>query len=173
LDVTVLDPATWAEQGRYLVPSWLELVGHPRSFAVPPMAHQTSVEFAGQIRLLGYDVQPPTSNLQLPVTLYWQALNVPRADYKVFIHLFDPADEHIAAQHDAMPLNGQYPTSWWAAGEVVSETVTLDLKDVKPGMYRLAVGLYEPETLTRLEAVEPGGQRLEADRLVLPENIAR
>jgi hypothetical protein len=70
-----------------------------------------------------------------------------------------------------MPLNGQYPTSWWTAGEVVSETVALDLKNIQPGTYRLAVGLYEPGTVTRLVAVGQGSVRLEADRAVLPETI--
>lgn len=71
-----------------------------------------------------------------------------------------------------MPLEGRYPTSWWAAGEVVSETVTFDLADVKPGSYRLAVGLYDASTVTRLAAYGPGGVRLGADRAVLPESIA-
>jgi hypothetical protein len=173
LELAVINHATRALEGRYLVPSTFEIKGHPRSFAIPPMTHQASVEFGGQIKLVGYDLNDQRSNLKYQITLYWQAMGVPNSDYKVFIHLFDPTNEHIAAQHDAMPLNGQYPTSWWAAGEVVSETVTLDLKDVKPGTYRLAVGLYEPETLTRLEAVGQGGQRLEADRVVLPENVTQ
>jgi len=68
-------------------------------------------------------------------------------------------------------LNGQYPTSWWTTSEVVSETVTLDLKGVQPGTYQLAAGLYEPGTATRLSAVGQGGVRLDADRIVLPEDI--
>jgi hypothetical protein len=72
-----------------------------------------------------------------------------------------------------MPLEGRYPTSWWTAGEVVSETVKLDLTAVKPGEYLLAVGLYDAKTITRLVAMGPDGVRLEADRAVLPESITR
>ncbi len=173
LGVTVLNLKTQTEEGSYLSPSTFEIVGHPRSFSVPPMSHRTDVEFDQQIELLGYDLKYPIPNTKSPLTLmlHWQALTMPQGDYKVFVHLFDPADEKIVAQHDAPPLEGRYPTSWWTTGEVVSETVALDLKDVKPGTYRLAVGLYEPKTVTRLAAIGPNGARLDADRAILPETI--
>jgi hypothetical protein len=137
------------------------------------MLHRSDAEFGQQIKLLGYDLGHETSNAkrQMTLTLYWQTMSKPQGDYKVFIHLFDPASEKIAAQHDAAPLNGQYPTSWWTAGEVVSETATLDLKNVQPGRYRLAVGLYEPGAATRLAAVGQGNVRFDADRVVLPEDV--
>jgi hypothetical protein len=182
LGVTVLNLKTQTEEGSYLSPSSFEIVGHPRSFILPTMAHRADVNFGQQIKLLGYDVKSQTPALragasasnaesQISLTLYWQALTVPQSDYKVFVHLFDSSDEQIAVQHDAMPLDNRYPTSWWAAGEVISETVTLDLKDVKPGTYRLAAGLYEPRTVTRLAAIGPDGTRLDADRAILPEAI--
>jgi len=174
LGVTALNLLTQSEEGSYLAPSMFEIVGHPRSFAVPPMQHRSDVEFGKQIRLLGYDLKSPvgkSSQQQVALTLYWQAMVAPQGDYKVFAHLFDPTNEKIAAQHDALPLDGHYPTSWWAAGEVVSETVTLDLTGVKPGAYRLAVGLYDANTMTRLAALGPNGVRLDADRIVLPESI--
>jgi hypothetical protein len=175
LSVTVLNRTTRAEESLYLAPLTFEIVGHPRSFAVPPMQHRSAVKFGDQVALLGYDFKSPTStrSVQSPIelTLYWQAIARPQADYKIFVHLFDPANEQIAAQHDAMPLNGQYPTSWWTAGQVVSETVTLDLRGVQPGAYRLAAGLYDARTVTRLPAFNPSGERLDADRVVLPERI--
>jgi len=173
LGVAVLNLETQAEEGNYLAPSTFEVIGHPRSFTIRPMTHRANVDFGRQIKLLGYDLKSQISNpkSQIQLTLYWQAEAAPKGDYKVFVHLFDPADEQIVAQHDAMPLDGRYPTSWWAAGEVVSETVTLDLKDVKPGTYRLAVGLYDARAVTRLVAVGADGARLDADRAVLPETI--
>ncbi len=175
LGVTVLNLATRAEEGSYLALSGFEIAGHPRSFTAPPMQHRSNVEFGQQIKLLGYDLNPQVMSTNQPValTLYWQAIAAPRGDYTVFVHLFDPADEKVAAQHDAMPLEGRYPTSWWMAGEVVSETVTLNLTAIKPGGYRLAVGLYDAKTITRLAAMGPDGVRLDADRLVLPESITR
>ena len=173
LGVTLLNLATQTEEGNYLVPSAFELVGHPRSFVVPPMQHRSDVAFGQEIKLLGYDFKSQISNVkpQVALTLYWQATAAPQGDYKVFVHLFDPTDERIVAQHDAMPLDGRYPTSWWTAGEVISETITLDLAGVQPGTYRLAVGLYEPRTVTRRAATGPDGVRLTSDRVVPSENI--
>ncbi len=173
LGVTLFNPATQAQEGNYLVPSTFEIAGHPRSFVASAMQHRSDIAFAQEIKLLGYDSKSQISNLksQVAITLYWQATAAPQGELKVFVHLFDPADERIVAQHDAMPLDGRYPTSWWTAGEVISETITLDLAGVKPGTYRLAVGLYEPRTVTRLAATGPDGARLAADRVVLPESI--
>lgn len=168
--VAMLNRRTQAEEGSYIAPSPFEVVGHPRSFTIPLMTHRANVDFGQQIRLLGYDLKSSTDR-QILVNLYWQASATPKSDYKVFVHLFDPADEKIVTQHDALPLEGRYPTSWWTTGEVVSETVALDLKGVRPGTYRLAVGLYDAGTITRLAAIAPNGERLEADRAVLPETI--
>jgi len=169
LGVTVLNLKTQAEEGSYMVPSTFEITGHPRHFALPPMQHRSDVTFGDQIRLAGYDLQ--TSKSQIQLTLHWQAITAPRRDYTVFVHLFNPTDERIAAQHDAMPLENRYPTSWWAAGETVSETVTLDLKDAQAGMYRLAVGLYDVRTMARLAALGPDGVRLDMDRVILSQQI--
>ena len=95
------------------------------------------------------------------------------ADYTVFAHLFDPSSEVIAVQSDAMPRANHYPTSRWAAGEVVSETISLSLENVLPGSYRLGVGLYwiEEGIAHRLPAVDAQGESLPDGRLVLPSEI--
>ncbi len=140
----------------------------PRVFSLPALQHQLEVDFGGQVRLAGYELEQGEDALRL--TLWWQALQEPQADYTVFVHLFDPNAESIVAQSDALPRGGAYPTSWWVASEVVSETVTLSLQGVSPGTYRLAVGLYD-RTVTRLQAVAADGERVPDDRLVLPTEI--
>jgi len=179
LIVILYQVATWEAVGE----AWLgdfalpleapfEVSRLPRTFSLPPLRHPLWVDFGGEVRLVGYDLEQGEDVLQL--TLWWQALKTPRADYTVFVHLFDPATETIVAQNDAGPRGGTYPTSWWAEGEVVSETVTLPLSGVHAGEYRLAVGLYN-RTLARLPATAPDGQRLPDDRVILPEEtrIAR
>ncbi len=140
----------------------------PRQFAVPPIPHPMAVTFGGEIRLLGYDVDRTKDQLRL--TLYWQALTAPRGDYTRFVHLFDPATKTLVAQNDSPPRGGKYPTSWWAAGEVVTETVTMPLEGVPPGAYRLAVGLYDA-TVTRLPAVGPDGQPVPDNYPMLPLEV--
>jgi hypothetical protein len=163
-----LAPLGQATVGEFALPlqTPFEAQPAPRSFTLPRMENPLAADFGGQVRLAGYDLERDAS---LHLTLWWQALQVPAGDYTVFVHLLDPATETIVAQSDAMPRGGAYPTSWWLADEVVSETVTLPLEDVLPGTYRLAVGLYNPAQ--RLPASGPDGQRLPGDRAILPVEV--
>ncbi|MCX7680870.1 MAG: hypothetical protein N2508_02695 [Anaerolineae bacterium] len=167
--VATLTPLGQATSGDFTLPleEPFEAQPAPRRFTLPRLEHPLGVDFGGQVRLAGYDLEQDHA---LHLTLWWQALQDPVGDYTVFVHLFDPATEAIVAQHDAMPRSGAYPTSWWQAGEVVSETVKLPLSGVPPGTYRLAVGLYTPEG--RLPALDPGGGRIADDRAVLPDRVA-
>jgi hypothetical protein len=116
------------------------------------IAHPTSVDFAGQVELLGYDTA--WENKALAVTLHWRCLEPPHADYTVFVHLLDAGGE-IVAQHDGQPQNGYYPTSVCDPGEVFSDPHILSLReDLPAGDYRLRVGLYLAETGDRLPVGE-------------------
>lgn len=140
----------------------------PRQFTLPPVPYPMEVTFGGEVRLAGYNVEREGNRLRL--TLYWQALTAPQGDYTRFVHLFDPATKTVLAQNDSPPRGGKYPTSWWTAGEVVTETVTLPLEGVPQGAYRLAVGLYDA-TVTRLPATRADGTPIPDDYLVLPPEI--
>jgi hypothetical protein len=131
-----------------------------RSFDAPALPYPQPALFGEEIRLLGYDFEQREGRLLL--TLWWQAERTPVADYKRFVHLYAPATG-VVAQDDAMPRAWSYPTSWWRAGEVVSETVALDLAGVPEGAYGVAVGWYLPETSVRLPTLEVD------DRVVLQE----
>lgn len=137
----------------------------PRQFALPRLDHPLAVDFAGEIRLAGYDLERSGETLQL--TLWWQALQTPKADYTVFVHLFDSPTAPPLTQSDAPPRGGAYPTSLWSSGEVVSQTVTLPLRGLPEGTYRLGVGLYDRD-LVRLPAVGPNRQPIPDNRAVLP-----
>ncbi len=170
--LSTLEPLGQARLGNFALPLQAPFEAQPieRTFSLPPLEHPVEVEFGDEVRLAGYDLEQGEGDLRL--TLWWQAVRPPAGDYTVFVHLFDPNTQAIAAQSDAGPRGGAYPTSWWVEGEVVSETVTLPLLDVAPGTYRLAAGLYD-RTVTRLPAITSGGERLPNDRLVLPVNVRR
>ena len=141
----------------------------PRLFELPPQSHPLDVDFGGQIKLAGYELTTDPGALAL--TLWWQARSQPHADYTVFVHLFDPSTNQNVTQSDAMPRAGSYPTTAWLPGEVVSETVRLDLSVVLPGDYQLAVGLYDAMTATRLSATSADGLPVPDNRLVLEDII--
>lgn len=140
----------------------------PRRFTLPPVPYPMGVTFGGEIRLAGYDVKQERDRLLL--TLYWEALMSPRGDYTRFVHLFDPGTKTLVAQDDSPPRMGKYPTSWWVAGEVVSETVALSLEGVPSGAYRLATGFYDA-TVTRLPATGPDGDPIPDNYPMLPLEV--
>ena len=168
--VSTLEPLGRAHIGNFALPlrTSFEARPSPRTFDLPSLRHPAKVDFAGDVRLAGYDLEQGADKLE--VTLWWQALRAPGADYTVFVHLFDPATQSLVAQSDAPPRGGTYPTSWWATGEVVSETITLPLADVPQGTYQLAVGLYD-QSFTRLQAIGLDEQPLPDDRVIFPESI--
>jgi 4-amino-4-deoxy-L-arabinose transferase-like glycosyltransferase len=115
-------------------------------------AHTVDALYGERVRLRGYDlplqiVQPGQT---APLTLHWEALGPLPADYTVFIHLVS-ADGAAIGQGDGPPLGGEYPTSYWAAGEFLRDEHLLNVSaDAPPGRARLLVGLYDPETGQRL-----------------------
>jgi len=137
-------------------------------FSAPIVPLPQTAQFGSAIRFLGYDLSPrpplrPGS--PLTVTLYWQALDRPDRDYKVFVHLLD-GDGKVVAQQDAPPLQGNAPTSLWLAGEYLTDAYRLDLPAVLPaGDYRLEIGLYEPISFLRL--AQPDGH----DHLILSSSV--
>jgi hypothetical protein len=162
------DALTAEELGEFDVET-IEVTAPQRHFTVPEMGREVGTNFGGEVLLLGYDLAREGKELRLE--LHWQALRQMETDYKVFVHLFDPTTETIVAQHDAMPREGRCPTSRWAKGEVVSDSITLSLAEVPPGHYRLAVGIYDPETVDRLPAVDAAGRPIPDNRVVLAEEI--
>ncbi len=126
-----------------------------------------SADGAERILLLGADAGStralPGGTLSL--TLAWEADSEVEADYTVFAHLRD-AEGQVVAQADGPPLGGDYPTSFWAAGDKVIETRLFHLPpDLVPGPYQVFVGLYRFETGIRLR--RPDG----ADEIPLPVEV--
>ncbi len=137
-------------------------VGEPED-----LPNWVKADFGGLIRLWGYDAAQTAEALTL--TLTWGALAETDTDYAFFVHLFDPTTEAIPAQVDTMPHGYTHPTSTWIPGEIVTDTVDLDLRGVPPGDYRVAVGWYHGAD--RLPAYDANGARLDLDRVILPLSV--
>ena len=124
--------------------------------------------FGDQINLLGYNLNDRnlTPGESLELRLVWSPRGRPTRDYTVFVHFLD-AEGRIQAQAESPPGGGEYPTSVWDAGEVISDPRTISLKpDLPPGEYILAIGLYYPETGRRLELIDEDG-RAEGDHVTV------
>lgn len=127
----------------------------PRSFDLPNPQHDTSIEWANGIRLLGFDLSGDALRPGdiLGVMLYWQPQNDVLEPLSVFVHLID-AQGVIVAQQDQVPLGGARPTLGWAPGEVIADPVSLSLAGVSPGAYAIRIGWYHPATGQRVLLLE-------------------
>jgi hypothetical protein len=123
----------------------------------PSPEHKLSYNLGAQIALVGYDTTTSAASDTLTLTLYWEALQAPQGDYKVFAHLLD-ATGALVAQDDAPPRSGSFPTWAWQPGDLVPDPHQVTLSDVRPpGPYYWLVGMYHPDTLERLPINGPEG----------------
>lgn len=88
----------------------------------------------------------PGAQGQVAVRLYWRAVAAPLGDYTAFVHLVD-GDGNIVAQHDGIPVGGDYPTRWWLAGQVVEDVHILGQDSpISPGAYMIRAGMYRTDS---------------------------
>ncbi len=135
-----------------------------RVFKVPPSSaprvvpqHPVAAVWAEQLGLIGYDTDRPayTPGERIVLTLYWQSLAPTAVDYTVFTHLLGPphpaTGSAVWAGDDHEPGLASYPTSAWAAGEIIVDEFVLNIPpDAPAGQYDLEVGLYQLQTMQRL-----------------------
>jgi hypothetical protein len=139
------------------------------------LPYRSEVAFGDRIELLGYDLEIGNGELGIgnfELTLYWQAKAVLEKDYTVFVHLVDQGGK-LWGQGDGVPVGGMYPTSAWLPGQLVEDRHMIQVdpaygepvlkvegpveSTIPPGSYQVLVGLYDPATLERLEAVGTEG----------------
>jgi hypothetical protein len=117
-----------------------------------------------QVQLAGYDLDQATyrPGERIELTAYWRSSGALSTDYTVFVHLLGP-DNPVSggplwAQDDSEPCRRGYPTSTWASDEIVIDPYALAIPDeAPPGEYRIAIGLYEWATMTRLPVLDEAG----------------
>ncbi len=127
-----------------------------RVFTPPPTQFPVEAVFGGEIKLLGYDLDPGETGRMADLRLLWQAVAPPTDDYTVFVHVLNQDGTCCAWQQDTMPQEGQYPTSRWVADEVVVDEYQIVLpEDAPPGVYPVEVGLYVAENGRRLQVQVP------------------
>jgi hypothetical protein len=130
-----------------------------------------AAQFEDEISLLGYhldkSVLRPGDTLDL--RLYWLTSKTPPIDYKVFVHLSRPDDSGTVVQVDEPPLLGQGFTTHWDPGELVIDEHQLPIDgSIPPGIYRVLIGLYRPDTVRNLR-VTGATDVLPGDRVALAQ----
>ncbi|MHB1356120.1 MAG: ArnT family glycosyltransferase [Anaerolineae bacterium] len=123
-----------------------------------------TLQFEGQIELLGYQVETDTvqPGEDLAVILYWRAIAPTAKKLSAFVQLVDASGEVIAYRNK--PLGGaSFSTPYWPSGTVIAEKylVPVTLTALNPSQLELKVGLFQPQDADyRLQIQDAAGQAL-------------
>ncbi len=132
------------------------------------VSDEPHVRFGEAIELRAADVSRRGNWLSL--WLHWQALRAPGVDTKYFVHVLDK-DGNVMVQDDGIHVKYTRPSSKWQADEMISDLIELPLWNLKPGEYRIAVGLTDTETGERWPAFDEAGNALPDNRYVFSDTI--
>jgi hypothetical protein len=116
-----------------------------RTYDLPAGASPLDIRFGDLFALVGsvYGEEDFHPGNVVPLTLYWQALWDPGADYSVSLRLLDEGSSVLYQVDNQHPVLGTYPTSRWTSGEVVGDYYEIQLpSDLVSGAYRWGAILY-------------------------------
>ena len=163
MDLGVFD----SNQGKYktIYSTDFDVLERERIFVLSDDVVQIQGVFGNKIEMLGYNLYSNEDSLE--VQMYWRPIDYIDIDYKYFVHVRHNGE--IIAQIDSMPQEWTYPTSWWSPGEIVLETVKLDISADLINDTSLSVGFYNPSDGERLTVTDLSDQLLQSDWIVLPQ----
>jgi hypothetical protein len=171
LPIVVWNSGQWALAASSLLPGERDRSPFRNWFStrwLPAPEHAVSFELGHELELVGWSIQAldrrPVSRLVAGETyeliLQFHVLETIDEAWNVFVHL-DGFQQRFNADHP--PLDGSYPTTFWLAGDWVTDRYRLQLDaSLSPGTYALSVGMYRGDTRM---AVTRGSA--EADRIFL------
>lgn len=158
---------------------WLKLY-LPQAPVLPALPaavqHPVSAVFGERVRLSGYDTgQPLSAASATPVTLYWQPAQAMDRRYKYILRWTgaDGAPLPAAGHTEREPYHGLLPTTMWGPGQTIVEYSELPPRTAEPappGEVRLALQVYDAETLEKLPLTEadPALVAVDGQTLLLP-----
>lgn len=135
--------------------------GRERDFTPPDVSTTTTLQWDEQITLHGFTTE--YADEKLTVKLVWQAEKRLENSFKFFVHVLDQSTGELIAQHDAVPRDWAYPTTWWEANEFVDDTIELSLSKPPTGHLQVLVGLYDENSGVRLPVMDAEGTRFPDD----------
>lgn len=128
-----------------------------------------SAAFGDELALESLEISPEilAPGGAAAIELRLRALRQPGADYTVFTHIVDEQGQQVGG-NDQPLTDGYYPSGLWEAGETISHTQHVTLPPFPPdSRYEIHMGLYDPVSGQRLPLLDPAGQRLPDDRLIV------
>ncbi len=134
------------------------------------LVENRQIKFGDAILLTAYSLPSAiTRGSTLPLALQWRTSVRLDENYTVFVHLLG-ADGKVVAQMDTQPVGGTRPTKTWQVGETIRDNIGMTIpSDVPAAHYQVEVGMYQLQTLKRLEIRDSGDLRVQADALIIGE----
>ncbi len=138
------------------------------SLSAAMVTYPLDVRLGAAIRLAGYDLPQAAvvPGEMVTLTLYWEALSLVDARYKVFVHLVGTtwnagSGNFLWGQQDREPVGNQLPTTQWAPGSLIADAYHVALDPAAPpGVYDVEVGMYSLTDGARLPVFDADGQAL-------------
>ena len=116
------------------------------------------ITFENGLALAGYEIQPSEGSEPsegLTINTYWRVTDRVQPPVTVFVHLLDQ-NGNIVAQDDRF---GAAARMLEPGDLIVQQHPIQSETPLPPGTYRIAIGLYNPDTLKRFKT-EDGVDRL-------------
>jgi hypothetical protein len=100
---------------------------------------------------------------RLIVDLEWRVLAIAAEPLAAFVHIYDSSGA-LVGQSDGPPGSGLAPQELWLVGDGLADERTIDVVGLRPGAYRVAVGVYNAADGARLTAESNGS--ISADNVI-------
>jgi hypothetical protein len=166
------------EETHPLSSSWLDsiMAKVPGPTAEDPAANVPNpviINFAGEIELVGYTVDPRLARRgdTVTLTLYWRTKDVPTRAYTGSVQVLDATGYKIGQKDDWL-LDGEQQTTAWQPGKIVQNDWTITLApDAPAGVYNVQIVTYwtdEAGAIQRLQRIDSSGN-LTDDFLILTQ----
>ena len=145
----------------------------------PPadLDQKLEVKFDDKLTLLGYKIEPKgkpiTGGTQVTLSLFWRVDQPIAGDWKIFVHMEAPGLKRQPFDHYG--VGGLYPLSQWKKGEIIRDSVTMDVPgDWPKGPTQFLIGVFDwgawnkSQQNRRLKISNaPAGAAQSEDRLLL------
>lgn len=145
----------------------------------PPadLDQKLEVKFEDKLTLLGYKLDPkgkpamPGGSVTL--TLFWRVDQPLPGDWKIFVHMEAPGLKRQPFDHYG--VGGLYPLSQWKKGEIIKDTVTMEVPgDWPKGSTQFLIGVFDWGAWSKAQqnrrlkiSNAPAGAAQAEDRLLL------
>ena len=137
------------------------------------VATQRFTRFDDGVALVAYDfrITQARPGDRFDLTFFWEVTRPTQQAASVFVHFYAPNGALFGQADKPDPVLDR-PTNRWPLGIVRSDLETAQIRvDAPPGVYTVAVGLWDRATGRRSLILDAAGQPTKQDKLILTDHF--